>query len=157
MTRPKLVKLFFDALRTLAFFVLISLALIGYGIYQFGSVGAFIAMARGNALHIEPAELFVGEVELGKSQNVSIRLRNLTSKRLKVLGSETSCGCAVSGDELPVVLEPYQVKPFQLKVLVVNSAQKELDADIAFIDDVDALTRRPKLHVRGNVAAPGSH
>jgi len=81
------------------------LALAGWAAFRYGTPAAALGMVRGDVLWPDSRSRFVGRVRLGEASRASFTILNLSSHRVTLMGSTSSCGCAsISG--LPVDLEP---------------------------------------------------
>lgn len=79
------------------------------------TLGAVLAGARvavggtpESDLRIEPATLAVGDLSAGARKEANLRIRNVSSRRLRVVGMERVCsrwGCCDSS-ALPITIEP---------------------------------------------------
>ena len=66
-----------------------------------GSMGRVWPYLAGQRLLIEPMHLELGDVGKGKSLERELRVLNLGSKPVKLVGSQSSCGC-MSLDDFPI-------------------------------------------------------
>ncbi len=85
----------------LVFASLGGVAVTGWGLLKFGSLGATLAFFHGHVLYAGLGSKNLGKIPVNKPVSVSFQVKNLTSQTVKVLGAETSCGCITVSD-LPV-------------------------------------------------------
>ena len=80
-----------------------------------GSMGRVWPYLAGQRLLIEPMHLELGDVGKGKSLERELRVLNLGSKPVKLVGSQSSCGC-VAMDEFPIVIPAGADYALKLKI-----------------------------------------
>jgi hypothetical protein len=76
-----------NTLWSAAFSVPLLTGLFVYGVFTFGSVGAFVSAIRGRVLYVTPARSEIDPLKPGESSIVTVRIRNLATGPIKVLGS----------------------------------------------------------------------
>jgi len=96
---------------TIAFAALLLAGVAAYGVSRFGSFGALVAALQGRVLYVEPSRVLIEPLKPGESSIVKVRIRNLATGPIKVLGSRAQphCGCLVA-ENLPTELAPGEVK-----------------------------------------------
>ncbi len=82
---------------------LLAVGMFGFAWWQAGSVELVWPWLRGDRLVFEPTRIDFGQVPKTQILERQIRVANLSSKALTLLGSQPSCGC-ISLDEFPVVV-----------------------------------------------------
>ncbi len=83
--------------------LLLGAVVVGYARWRTGSVAHVLPYLAGERLLIEPMHLDLGDVPKGEVIERELRVFNLGSQSLKLLGSQRSCGC-VAMDEFPIVI-----------------------------------------------------
>ena len=81
--------------------LLLGAVVVGFARWRTGSMGRVWPYLAGQRLLIEPMHLELGDVGKGESLERELRVLNLGSKPVKLLGSQNSCGC-VSLDDFPI-------------------------------------------------------
>ena len=99
--------------------VLFAATLLGFAWWRTGAVELVPPWLRGQRLLFEPVRVVLGEVPKNEIVERQLRVVNLSSRPLTLLGSHPSCGC-ISLDEFPIVVPPG--KEHQLKVKIGTSA-----------------------------------
>jgi hypothetical protein len=75
----------------------------------------------GQRLLIEPAHLDLGDVERSSVLERELRVLNVGSKPLTLLGSQRSCGC-ISLDEFPIVIPARADRTLRLEIGASNKS-----------------------------------
>lgn len=83
--------------------LLLGAALIGFARWRTGSMGRVWPYLAGQRLFIEPVPVDLGDVEKSSVLERELRVLNLGSRPLTLLGSQRSCGC-ISLDKFPIVV-----------------------------------------------------
>jgi len=91
------------------------LAVLGYGKFRYGSLSGSVAALRGQVLYVEAPIRYLGSLAPGKTYTVRFRMRNVSSGKVRILGSQTSCACTVP-EELPLLISPGEERDFQVVV-----------------------------------------
>ena len=81
------------------------IAVLLFGIWKFGSLGAVVAYSNGDSVYLIPKNLNLGKLEAGSQVEAVFTLQNLTSDEISVVGEKSSCNCAFS-EYLPLVASP---------------------------------------------------
>lgn len=126
--QPRGSKLPFGLLRSLRCYLW---GLVVYGMFRFGSFGAFIAALRRRVLYVEPVQVPVGPVNPREHVTVKVRVRNLATGSIKLLGSGSQCGCLVA-DGFPVGLAPGEMKEVQIHLMALASGTSEFETAVTF-------------------------
>jgi hypothetical protein len=134
------------------FVALLLAGLLGYGLFRFGSVEALRLSLQGHALHVEPAEISVGDLQPREQITVPVRLRNLTSGPLRVLGSHSTCGCLVAGEGLPTELASGEVRELTVQVVAPAKGPAEFETVVTFY--VPVVGDPPRVILHGRVLPP---
>ncbi|HEX8203948.1 MAG TPA: hypothetical protein VF590_25965 [Isosphaeraceae bacterium] len=122
----------------------------GLGLAVFGSARALPALWRGRVLLADPDVVSVGELRVGRRDQVSFLLTNLGARPVRVNGLRASCTC-VSADALPLEIPARGRRPLRLWVHPL-----EEQAGTPYSQSVDLYLSVPgprvSLTVRGTVA-----
>jgi hypothetical protein len=113
-----------DAIRTGIFGFLAIAVLCGFGLYQYGSIRAAIAALGGQVLYVQPVHGLVGDFRPDETRDVTVRLQNLSSAPVKVVGANSTCGCLNPVDGLPVVLSSGEIREIAVHVVPPSGAAK---------------------------------
>jgi hypothetical protein len=115
-----------------------------------GSFGALVAAVQGHVLYVEPSRIPLGDLKPRERITVRVRLRNLASQPIKVLGSHSipSCGCVVA-EELPVDLAPGEIKEVSINLTVPASRSAEFEITVSFYANV--AREQPQVVLHGRV------
>jgi hypothetical protein len=120
------------------------------GVLRFGSVGATLASVQDYALYVEPGSHDLGIVDDDLQCVVSIRLSNLTTGPVTLLGTEPSCCCSVLS-ELPLTIRPGERRTIWVSVNPRRLAKGErFEQVLSFYQDVPGA--RPFFLVKGHVS-----
>ena len=135
----------------------ILLALVALGAYRYGSVPAALAAARGRGLAVDAATKSVGLVEEGEQVTTDFTLTNVTTRPIRIVGSTSSCSCAVPGGEIPFEIPPGSSRPFQVLVVPQASPAQFLRSVGLYTDfpGQNELVLNVKGEVRTKTAARG--
>jgi hypothetical protein len=126
--------------------------LAAYGWYRFGSVGALAGVIQGRAAYLEPTRIWLGDIPFGQPMEVPVRLQNLTTGRLRVLGSNSTCSCIAPFKELPCELGPEETRQFLLRFSVGNPDVSEFKVVVTFY--VNAEGEQLQAELTGHVTHP---
>jgi len=88
----------------LAFVGILVLAILAFT--RYGSIGAAMAVARGDGILVDAHEKSFGTITPGQTAHVSFTLTNLTDSPICVVGSGSNCTCAISNFTPPYTLAP---------------------------------------------------
>jgi hypothetical protein len=91
--------------------VLIFLVLFGYC----GSVGATVAYINGQSVYIYPKKLDLGNQEAGAETVAVFYMKNLTAKKISVVGEKSSCTCAFS-EKIPITAQAGKTIELRIKI-----------------------------------------
>ena len=121
------------------------LTVTGVLVYRFGSLSDGMAYAAGNRLTIsEPVPRMT---EDRRSRRFAFTIRNMTGRRVKVVGAAVSCSCMAT-DELPVEIPAEGSRVLEV-VVRLRADQKKIDEKVVFYTDDKQL---PKLTGRISVS-----
>jgi hypothetical protein len=90
-------------------------ALFGVARWQTGSVELVWPWLQGQRLLVEPRQVRLGEVPPRTILERQIRVVNVSSQPMTLLGSQQSCGC-ITLDEFPIRIAPGQEHRVALKI-----------------------------------------
>jgi hypothetical protein len=138
-------------LRTGGLIVALYCCLAVYGLYRFGSIGGLVAFIQGRHLYVEPVHALLDGLKPGEPFEALIRLQNLASGRLKVLGSHADCGC-MSAQGLPLELMPGESRNLSVHLRSPKQAPTEFRTTITFY--VNVAGEQPEAVVRGRLVPP---
>ena len=97
-----------------AFFAACMLA---FACWQAGSVELVQPWLRGERLVFQPTRIDFGQVPPNQTLEREIRVVNLSSRSVTMLGSQPSCGC-ISLDEFPIVIAAGKSHLLKLKIAI---------------------------------------
>ena len=95
--------------------VLWAVGMFGFAWWQTGSAELAWPWLRGDRLVFEPMRIDFGQVPKAQVLERQLRVANLSSRPLTLLGSQPSCQC-ISLDEFPIVLPAGQPHVLTLKI-----------------------------------------
>ncbi len=72
----------------------------------FGSIPYAIAHMQGFTLYADMSQTDLGKVRVWEKRQVRFRLRNISLEPVTIIGVETTCGCTVLKDQLPLSIKP---------------------------------------------------
>lgn len=101
--------------QVVAMSTLFAVGLSGFAWWQAGSVELVWPWLRGDRLVFEPTRIDFCQVPKTQILERQIRVANLSSKPLTLLGSQPSCGC-ISLDEFPIVVPASNPQVLTLKI-----------------------------------------
>lgn len=107
--------------QVVAMSALFAVGMFGFAWWQAGSVDLVWPWLRGDRLVFEPTRIDCGDVLKSAIIEKPIRVVNLSSKPLSLLGSQESCSCITLG-EFPVVIPPGKEHHLKLKIGVSQNA-----------------------------------
>lgn len=87
----------------------------GFVWWYTGSVELVWPWLRGDRLVFAPTRIDFGQVPKAQILEKTIRVTNLSSRSLTLLGSQPSCGC-ISLDEFPIVVQTGKTHVLRLKI-----------------------------------------
>ncbi len=99
--------------------VVLASCLIGHAWWRTGSLRLVWPYMAGQRLLIEPTVVDLGNVPKGSVVQRELRVLNLGSEPLEMLGSQKSCGC-ISLDEFPIVIPARGDCTLKLKTGISN-------------------------------------
>ena len=118
--------------------VLFAAALFGFAWWRTGSVKLVRPWLRGERLLFEPTRVVLGDVPKSEIIERQLRVVNLSSHPLTLLGSQPSCGC-ISLDDFPIVVPPGQEHHLKLK-LGTSASSGPFEHSIKFFSDEPGYT-----------------
>ena len=133
--------------------IVIVAALATYGRIRFGSLSRALAYAGGDRLFTEPADRVLGGVSSGSDHSTSFTLNNWTGHSVRLLGSKSSCSCAMV-EELPSRLEASQTLRVRVRILVPKEG-RSLSGVVKLFTDEPGYPEI-SFSFSGSVVAPGS-
>ena len=118
--------------------VLFAVALFGYAWWQTGSVELVRPWLGGERLLFEPTRVVLGDVPKSEIIERQLRVVNLSSHPLTLLGSQPSCGC-ISLDDFPIVVPPGKEHHLKLKI-GTSASSGSFEHHIKFFSDERGYT-----------------
>jgi hypothetical protein len=119
------------------------IATAGFVWWFFGSIPVALRFIRGERVILEPTRLRAVGLTLDKPVRVSTRIRNYTSKPVRLLGSNVRCTCVVV-QALPVTIPPGGTYELIIEARAI-AGKPELDETVV----VSTNTKeKPQLGVR---------
>ena len=140
-------------LATVVGIMLTSVALMGglgaWGSHRYGSCEAFVAALRGHILYVDPTDYSFGEVEGPTQRTATIRIRNLASYPVKLLGSRTDCGCVLVNG-LPFELASGSVIDLTIQITASRGGSSSVDFTrvVTLYTDAAGVEPRVEFHLR---------
>ncbi len=107
---------------------------IGWSILEFGSLRQAWLYAGGVRLDVVPAVVQVADGRNGEMRKASFRVRNLSSRPLRILGADASCGC-VSLDRLPLIIPPRLHRDLGVSVHLERGAPGPFEQTVTYNTD----------------------
>ena len=95
--------------------VLLLAAIFGYGRWRTGSFDLVWPWIAGQQLLFSPTRIELGQVGKNEILERRIRVVNVSSKPLSLLGSQKSCGC-IGLDEFPIEIAPGESRELRLRI-----------------------------------------
>ncbi len=90
--------------------------LVGHALWRTGSLALVWPYLTGQRLLFEPTHLVLGAIPKGTQVlEREIRVVNVASTDLRLLGSQKSCGC-IAVDDFPITIPPGKERILQLKI-----------------------------------------
>jgi hypothetical protein len=80
-----------------------------------GSVGATVAYINGESVYIYPKKFDLGNQKQGMEAVAVFYMKNLTSKKISVIGEKSSCACALS-EKIPITAPARQTVELRIKI-----------------------------------------
>src|SRR5258708_30355654 len=108
-------------------------------------------MLKGRVLYVSAERNWLGEVRPSESVEIPVRVQNLTSGPLKLLGSSTTCSCAVVGGKLPIELAPGEIKEFLVALRAPETSPTDFNYAITFY--VNVVDEQAQAILSGRVVA----
>jgi hypothetical protein len=101
------------------------------------SISDWLGLLTGrDVLEVEPSPVFSCEARQGEIVDANFTVRNPSNRAITVLGSNSSCGCAVV-EGLPVEISPHKSAVLRLRVKIGRP-----DSDGKFTRSADLLINR---------------
>jgi hypothetical protein len=80
------------------------LAVAGFGKVRYGSMPAAVAAMRGESLFVAEPMMSLGEMVSDRPYKVNFEILNNSAIPVSIIGSKSSCSCAVAIDSFPVTI-----------------------------------------------------
>src|SRR5581483_1926870 len=77
---------------------------------------AFVASLQGEALLVRPNTIQLGNQAADTQKVVNIAIRNMTERKVRIIGSQSSCSPCVVATDLPIVAAKKQEAQVKLRV-----------------------------------------
>jgi len=97
--------------------------LFAYGRWRTGSVELVWPWLMGRQLLFTPIKVELGNVSPNQMIEKQIRVINLSSKRLSIVGSQKSCGC-IGLDEFPIDIDSGRSQNLRINIVAATAAGK---------------------------------
>jgi len=91
------------------------LLFVGAGVHCFGGTRQFLAFVNGKPLYLSPRQIDLGSHEAGTEIVAVLKMTNLASKEITVVGEKSSCSCAFS-EQIPIVAAPGKTVDIKINV-----------------------------------------
>lgn len=137
---------FHPILTVLGAFALSFVGFFCWGTINFESRADALKYLQGRRLLVEPSIISVGEGMNGDHKEATFRVRNLSSSKVTILGSKSTCSC-VSVEDLPIAIEGGKDHLFHVNMLLEGKPSAKLSQTITYNTDCTALT---KFHIQVN-------
>lgn len=131
-------------------FVLVSF-IVAIGQYKFGTVAGFVAFVNGSCLLVDRPGQTIGVVRPGQEVQVEYSLRNLSDRRVTVLGAQSSCTCARI-EALPFSMAPRESATLRVTIKAPRNAPHFAGSISLFTDHPEQ--REVVLAYAGETARP---
>lgn len=102
--------------------ILVSLVL-GFAAYRAGSFSRALPYLMGQRFFVAESKIHLGELVCGAEAESSIRLINLGSKPISIIGARKSCGC-IALESVPFEVSAGSTRPLKLKVKIPDGVGK---------------------------------
>ena len=133
--------------------IIISMIILGFSYcrYRFSSVQAALDYVSGDRLLIDQKIKSIGVMATGSTQNIKFNITNYTGHSVRLIGSTSSCLCAVVG-ELPEALPNSETRTIQVRISSPSKDSNMSGKVRIFTDD----TQYPELVMAftGHTAEP---
>jgi effector-binding domain-containing protein len=83
--------------------------------YWFGSIGATMAYLNGQSVYVYPKKIDLDNQKPGTETVAVFYMKNLTSKKISVIGEKSSCACAFS-EKIPITVPARQTVELRIKI-----------------------------------------
>jgi len=97
--------------------------LFAYGSWRTGSIELVWPWLMGRQLLFTPTRIDIGNVSPNQVIKKQIRVINLSSKRLSIVGSQKSCGC-IGLDEFPIDIDSGSSQNLRINIVAATAAGK---------------------------------
>ena len=102
----------------------------------------FFARMNGAETFVWPQVVDLGALEHGLRTGAEVHIKNLTSHPIRIPGEISTCSCAAS-DQLPLTLEPREVKDIAIRVQLPKY-KSDFDQTVSFlISETNGTIPRP--------------
>lgn len=131
--------LFYSAIFTV--FVLLMTFTLGKA--KTGSYYGALALVRGEELRLDAQQHKLGLVSPGSEKIIKCSVTNLTSRRVRLVGSRSSCACTEIISKFPDELSPFGHKDYTLKVSVPKRGKEFYGSVEIFTDSA----KQPRITI----------
>jgi hypothetical protein len=122
----------------------------GWAYLQTRSAALVIPLLSGERLLVEPTAISLGQQKPRAVSERNVRIVNLTSDKVTVLGAERSCGC-ITMDDFPLLIPAGESREVHLKIHI-NRDSGEYDESVKFFTDYSEM-RAFEVTVRAAVGS----
>lgn len=128
----------------------------GSGMWRYGSIGAFRTAVAGQSLHVDDRTIDLGLVNSSETKAIELSITNISSRKITIVGSRSSCGCAVA---LGIPCELPSMKAITVPLRINVPSQGRFQVVFRFFTDTqddqlevavlgDAFSKEPTEPVR---------
>jgi hypothetical protein len=116
--------------------------LLGWAIFEYGSMRNAIDRVRGHVLVVDSSTKSFGNLTVGSRVDLTYRLTNVGNDTVRILGSQVDCTCVVY-DDRPFRLAPRESREFQVSIELVEKPGKVRRVVTLFTN----IPNQPKLEL----------
>jgi len=141
-------------IRSVAGAILLGGGILLFAVAEHGSVHAFVASLQGEALLVRPNTIQLGNQAADTQKVVNIAIRNMTERKVRIIGSQSSCSPCVVATDLPIVAAKKQEAQVKLRVNF-RGPERALRGQVVLFTD---CPEKPYIRLRyfGTVKLPSS-
>jgi hypothetical protein len=135
---------------TLCLLVLMVGVFSAWATLRFGAIRAGIAYVAGEPVFVDRDVIDFSTMKEGEHYTASFSVRNLSSGNIRLIGSKSSCSCAVV-EGIPTVIEPGETTMARVR-LHPRVASKPISESIDLYTD-NSEGRTIRIRIRGTVVS----
>jgi hypothetical protein len=90
----------------------------------YGTIQHFLLSQSGYLVVTEPETITFSAPRDAEFVDVPARLRNISGKRVRIVGASSSCTCLTLDDRLPLALEPFGTCEVHFRIRIVKGQEK---------------------------------